>query len=540
MNHRIYVFLLSLTGLLLLLSSCGGDSPNAHRQEVIGFRATASQFRSLHSQTQPNRAEDEACIDVIPLRSSDPSCPTLYLHLFESDRPTAVRPEAQALRAAPVTAETIGHLGSYAYSYSADQLFADASVRSIYMNNLEVAQSASLWNTGYFWPGAQFKLSFFCYAPYNADGVTPAATTSGEPTLQYAVPAQVDRQQDLLAAAVYDKPGDYRQTIDLSFKHILSAVQFQVGSAGILPGSVSSISLKQVMSCATYTLGQDTWSTPQTPAAFTQTPAATLTGDADQYVANGDNTFMMLPQNFPADSPAQIEILYSDALSGQTHTLTADLKNSAWQKGKLYTYKISLSSIYHEDVLEVFDAATNAYTQGTASVTETDQTSNLPLPVKIKSYTRVIKQGTPIHYEPRAWQTEFSSDQGATWSTNAPAWLAGFPSTGAGTNSPAAENVTNATLSAATRTQSIGDAELKQAPLESDIIDLSMVHKDAAGALMGRTTANCYLVLHPVLTVSPWSTATPTETVRSITPASATPTTIYSRTVWVETSLRPS
>ena len=87
----------------------------------------------------------------------------------------------------------------------------------------------------YFWPGAG-TFSFTAVANAPTSGFTPNLSTdaAGTPTalesFTYPVPADATAQNDLVLATLKDVNGNANTTQALNFDHIMSAVQFKVGT----------------------------------------------------------------------------------------------------------------------------------------------------------------------------------------------------------------------------------------------------------------------------------------------------------------------
>lgn len=494
LRHRIALILSS--SIFILLSSCVSESrelcPN---MEQIGFAPTTEALRTLEEGSE--RAE-ERCVGVIPLQSDAPGVPQLYLHLYESD--LANTETTNTLRAAPLTTDGLTSVGSYAYTYAASETFEGSLSRQTFMNNLEVTRASS-WNTGLYWPGADKKISFFCYAPYNAMGVTIDGNPTADPSITYSTPTSVADQKDIVVATAMDLAGDSRQPVQLTFKHILTGIRFKVGDKGILPGTITRIHLKNVMPTRVYNFVTATWApqgvAPMPTNTFSLDQEIALTGQPGAAIGSEAETFMMIPQRFVAiNQRSKIEVGYRDSISGEEYTLTASLAGQKWEPGKMMTYKVSLSSISAESVLQLYDEAQSQY-DTIAHVTRQWQPADyVDLPFRVKSYTKIVSSQKTT-YKPLSWRAEFSTDEGASWSSTPPSWLVGFPQSGPGTDSESAEEPHTAQIQLQPSPVYLGDYTLRQAPPQSGIVDLSEGHRDSNGHVMGRTTANCYLVHAP-------------------------------------------
>ena len=103
-------------------------------------------------------------------------------------------------------------------------------------------------------------------------------------------------------------------------------------------------------------------------------------------------------------------------------------------------------------------------------------------PYRITSYIDLGDDaGTKV---PLSWTTEFSTDDGRTWSTSKPSWVTQFTGSAAGSIVPVSYN---AAVSTASGTEYFASKAVLQSAMPADDLDLSMV----SGR---RNTANCYLV----------------------------------------------
>lgn len=199
----------------------------------------------------------------------------------------------------------------------------------------------------YYWPGANHKMRFYAYSPYECEGLTkPENSTAGAaPTFSYTVPANATEQTDILAYATEEMSGDTKASVPLKFNHICTAVQFVVGKE-MQPGSITSITLKGVKNAGSYSFESNSWTLDATTANFvqswkngepvSQTEGAEIMGD--------DGCFVMLPQTLT--DGASVEIVFHDNNTGKDRTLTASIAGQQWPQGKRVKYNISISADY--------------------------------------------------------------------------------------------------------------------------------------------------------------------------------------------------
>ncbi len=414
----------------------------------------------------------------------------LYLHAVTTDgigEDATAQNGGARTKASPVDNATMyEEMSVTAFVYPASgswpSAFTGGSATS-YMRTVRVKKSEA-WSTGYLWPGAARRISFFAVAPYDSPGLTRLTDGSGStlPYLSYTVPAGVADQKDLLVAASTDKPGNSNAAEALTMKHALTAVRFVTGD-DMLAGTVSKITLKDVYgtgklplqaSAAWYDLGGTTsfaqTFSPEAVAPDPQAPDTPLTPETA--------TFMMLPQTLPTN--AKIEVLYKDKLTNTQRTLTANIAGKTWPMGKTVTYRISTSSIVVTPTLAVTAPANEyLYTGGTQNYTVT-------------SYLQVTRPGDPTQTLPMPWTTEFSEDGGTSWSSTKPVWLTAFTESGAGSTS-----ATPCTATVAAQTSTTANPHTLALQNAPQVTNYDLSTHDYQGNTVPMRTANCYIVNAP-------------------------------------------
>lgn len=119
--------------------------------------------------------------------------------------------------------------GVFAY-YTNDQKYSAAATPN-FMNNQQVTYVGSAWTYApvKYWPNeATDYVSFFAYAPYAETYKVPA---SGDPIIDFTVPADVTDHIDLVAAVnshINCQKQAVNDVVKFTFKHALSRVGFKV------------------------------------------------------------------------------------------------------------------------------------------------------------------------------------------------------------------------------------------------------------------------------------------------------------------------
>lgn len=262
------------------------------------------------------------------------------------------KPRKTQTRAAAVTPERFyDSFGVYAYVYEGDDWTSGQNVKPYFTAEKVTQSSGDLWTTSpaRFWPGEQYRMHFFAYAPYD---ITENVSVNDDntPALAYIVPEKVADQKDLIVATA-DVQGNHNSSVSLRFGHILTAVK--VKAAEGVSGTITKVALTGIKNTGKYTFGGTEWSGVDGSVSFVQEfdPGKELDGSEGTFVVDGDNTFMMIPQVL-ADE-AQIEVVYKDAQTSTERTLTASIAGHEWPFGTTVIYKISTTSIEIIPVLEV-------------------------------------------------------------------------------------------------------------------------------------------------------------------------------------------
>ena len=204
-------------------------------------------------------------------------------------------------------------------------------------------------NPAYFWPGAG-TLNFTAVANAPESGFVPNLNTvrTALESFTYTVPADATAQEDIVVATA-SVGGANNATVPLNFKHIMSAVNFKVGS--IVKGEIRSIKVKNVYNKASYLVDQGVW-------ALNSTGDFSVTMNGDPYVVPNESddktinpkgaVLMMIPQVLPED--AVIEVEFYDSESKNTTKYTASIKDDVWDMGKTTNYVISIGESFNIEI----------------------------------------------------------------------------------------------------------------------------------------------------------------------------------------------
>lgn len=218
------------------------------------------------------------------------------------------------------------------------------STGQFYMNTDVTDKGNNLWSSDrtYIWPGKAHTLTFYAWAPADAGITSPSSPEST--TLEYTVPTTVTDQKDVVVATTEEIAGNANTTQPLAFRHICTAVKFKVGDQ-MQAGTIKKITISGVHNSGAYDMASDSWQLGSNTTGFSIEQDIEMTGnESGSMITDGENTFMMLPQELPAG--AKVEIIFHDSQAGTDRTFSASIGGMTWPQGKTVTYKLSITPEY--------------------------------------------------------------------------------------------------------------------------------------------------------------------------------------------------
>lgn len=330
--------------LSVTLFSCSSDVPYEHTDysttDNICFGISDS-----GNGTRAAAANEAITTDRYVLRSSE-SSDTLCVRAVVSD---GIGKDA-AKHATRASMQTTMY---DQFSVVAQLKNSDGNIAPRYYMNEVATKQGVVWQPSssiYYWPD-NGSLRFLAWAPLDAEldesPVKPSEDVN-KTTIKYTVPAELSKQRDLVAAATgynASPAGGVCAPVSLQFKHLCTAVVVKTG-ATMAPGTIKSVTIKNVPNSGTYDMLSSAWTLTDATANYTVSPdMATSSTTAEGTKLNADDaTFMLLPQTLGADS--QLEVLFHDNISGRDRLLTASLNGAEWPMGKTVTYRLSITPEY--------------------------------------------------------------------------------------------------------------------------------------------------------------------------------------------------
>lgn len=356
------------------------------------------------------------------------------------------------------------------------------------------------------WSWGQPYGKFFAVAVASATNPNAKPTLSPEgtaaPYVDFEVKPKVVDQEDLMTACsgeVHYATRFVAPTINLKFRHALTAVRFKVGQNLSWNKTITKVEITGAKSKGRYMLPTDEtgtgaqWTNLSDAKPFTLGGDGTVNASTSEAVNNiivgkpGDNfTFYMIPQTLTGNN-VQVKVTISGG-----KVLTATLSGT-WKPGTTKTYALTENQSEWHYVLNVVrsDYSELKYDQTDAGT------------YTVQSY-RNDNSVRPLVQQPVKWKVvsyQESKDGGVTWeaeTTVKPAWLSLGKTEGDG-------NYTTGESGSATVTKDVTDRlamynkVLRDATPKgsaSNYHDLSM-HDYKGTPIAQRNTANSYLISAP-------------------------------------------
>ena len=208
----------------------------------------------------------------------------------------------------------------------------------------------------YYWPGSG-KLDFTAIANTPESGFTATMTGDALTSFSYTVPSDATQQPDIMVATADDIAGDRNTSVPLNFKHIMSAVNIQIGK--VVKGEIRSITLTGVYNKGTYNVATRKWSVDTSSKSDYQVKI-----DGDKFTSTGNEaagtsvnasnaTFMFIPQEPGEGAEMIIEFydsttdrLYSDAAGAYAPALRGSIAGDIWDMAKTTNYRLSIDESF--------------------------------------------------------------------------------------------------------------------------------------------------------------------------------------------------
>ena len=202
------------------------------------------------------------------------------------------------------------------------------------------------------WP-ERGKVRFYAYTPEIENPAILQVSNTHVPTLDYTMPAELRNQKELMIATPVERNMAEHRTseVKFTFNHVLSAVRFKIDNSVTTDLVIKSIKLEKLNNHAEFSLeNAQMIGSPDGDANYELDFASIYPSDGgfkfnaaspNYDVINPlDDTFLVIPQTCGNDAAVKMTLKNGDS----TETYAVTLKNTAWQAGYIYTYKIAFKN----------------------------------------------------------------------------------------------------------------------------------------------------------------------------------------------------
>lgn len=325
-----------------------GDRIAFQAELLDGFQPSAAKSRAQSAFTGVAMEQK-----VLPLGGD--LVEPLYLHPLEVDNTAGSMAETANAAIGMSSRGTLVSSSSWTGEFGVSAVYTKSGASRSFFQDQKASKSGNIWYASgdtQAWP-TDGALSFYAYAPYQHASLSLQGSddVTKNKTLRYVASTSLGSQPDLIVAKsenISRTSSSANSAVQLKFSHALTAITFSV-SADMIPGTVKSITVKNVSGQGDYNISTGTWGS--LGAASASYPISLGTSGAgiavkageSKALTDGSSALLMVPQTFAAGSSAQIEMVFHDG--NNDRTVTASLAGTSWDAGKHITYVLSASSI---------------------------------------------------------------------------------------------------------------------------------------------------------------------------------------------------
>lgn len=279
----------------------------------------------------------------------------LYLHPLEVDNTAGSMAETANAAIGMSSRGSLVSSSSWTGEFGVSAVYTKSGASQSFFQDQKASKSGNIWYASgdtQAWP-TDGALSFYAYAPYQHASLSLQGSddVTKNKTLRYEASTSLGSQPDLIVAKsenISRTSSSANTAVQLQFSHALTAITFSV-SADMIPGTVKSITVKNVSGQGDYNISTGTWGSLGAASASyaislgTSGAGIAVKAGESKALTDVSSALMMVPQTFAAGSSAQIEMVFHDG--NKDRTVTASLAGTSWTAGKHITYVLSASSI---------------------------------------------------------------------------------------------------------------------------------------------------------------------------------------------------
>lgn len=325
-----------------------GDRIAFQAELLDGFQSSAAKSRAQSAFTGVAMEQK-----VLPLGGD--LVEPLYLHPLEVDNTAGSMAETANAAIGMSSRGTLVSSSSWTGEFGVSAVYTNSEASRSFFQDQKASKGGNIWYASgdtQAWPTVG-ALSFYAYAPYQHASLSLQGSddVTKNKTLRYVASTSLGSQPDLIVAKsenISRTSSSANTAVQLKFSHALTAITFSV-SADMIPGTVKSITVKNVSGQGDYNISTGTWGSLGAASASyaislgTSGAGIAVKAGESKALTDGSSALLMVPQTFAAGSSAQIEMVFHDG--NKDRTVTASLAGTSWDAGKHITYVLSASSI---------------------------------------------------------------------------------------------------------------------------------------------------------------------------------------------------
>ena len=325
-----------------------GDRIAFQAELLDGFQSSAAKSRAQSAFTGVAMEQK-----VLPLGGD--LVEPLYLHPLEVDNTAGSMAETANAAIGMSSRGTLVSSSSLIGEFGVSAVYTKSGASQSFFQDQKASKSGNIWYASgdmKAWP-TDGALSFYAYAPYQHASLSLQGSddVTKNKTLRYVASTTLGSQPDLIVAKsenISRTSSSANTAVQLQFSHALTAITFSV-SADMIPGTVKSITVKNVSGQGDYNISTGTWGSLGAASASyaislgTSGAGIAVKAGESKALTDGSSALLMVPQTFAAGSSAQIEMVFHDG--NKDRTVTASLAGTSWDAGRHITYVLSASSI---------------------------------------------------------------------------------------------------------------------------------------------------------------------------------------------------
>ena len=263
--------------------------------------------------------------------------------------------------------DEISELDAWAiYTEYEDEENTKIKQRYLYFDDMEIQENGAPFvknSDGKFYPATGYGpylwitesdsyFNFVTVTPSNSGFKAAINILNNAVTFDYTVPADPAAHKDILVASPDQVATSYGQSVPLTFKHVMAAVNLKIGS--VVSGTITSIKLTGVRNKGSYFPDGNVWTNTRAEdggefSAIIPNGSFDTEDVAPKTPITNGISFLMIPQQLA--SGAEIVVGFIDGTTGKELNLRASLQGDIWEMNTTTNYLINIDGNYNLSIV---------------------------------------------------------------------------------------------------------------------------------------------------------------------------------------------